>query len=104
MASANPFGAQTRLKTKSGEFKIYSLKKLADSKVGPIETLPFSIRVLLEACLRKLDNFIVSESHVRDLANWNAKAPKQTEVPFMPGRVVFTDFPAFPAAFDLPPL
>src|SRR5258708_1326362 len=101
MASANPFGAQTRLKTKSGEFTIYSLKKLADAKVGPIETLPFSIRVLLEACLRKLDNFIVSEAHVRDLANWNAKAPKQTEIPFMPGRVVLQDFTGVPAVVDL---
>src|ERR1700730_262358 len=101
MASANPFGAQTRLKTKSGEFKIYSLKKLADAKVGPIETLPFSIRVLLEACLRKFDNFIVNEDHVKDLANWNAKAPKQTEVPFMPGRVVLQDFTGVPAVVDL---
>ena len=30
MADTNPFGAQTRLKTNSGEFTIYSLKKLAD--------------------------------------------------------------------------
>ncbi len=39
-----------------------------------------SIRVLLEACLRKLDGFVVNDSHVIDLANWNAKAPKQVEV------------------------
>jgi aconitate hydratase len=101
MANANPFGAQTRLKTQSGEFSIYSLKKLAEAKVGPIETLPFSIRVLLEACLRKLDNFIVTEAHVRDLATWNAKAPKQTEIPFMPGRVVLQDFTGVPAVVDL---
>src|SRR5262249_35227192 len=97
----NPFGAQTRLKTNTGEFTIFSLRKLADSKVGPIEKLPYSIRVLLEACLRKLDHFIVNEGHVRDLANWNAKAPKQVEIPFMPGRVVLQDFTGVPAVVDL---
>ena len=101
MPSGNPFGAQKRLKTNSGEFTIYSLPKLAADKVGPVDSLPFSIRVLLEACLRKLDNFIVNESHVRDLANWNAAAPKQVEIPFMPGRVVLQDFTGVPAVVDL---
>jgi aconitate hydratase len=99
--SANPFNAQTRLKTSSGEFTIFSLKKLADARVGAIDTLPYSIRVLLEACLRKLDNFIVTEAHVTDLANWNAKAPKLVEIPFMPGRVVLQDFTGVPAVVDL---
>ena len=101
MLSKNPFGAEQRLQTNSGEFTIFSLPKLAAAKVGPIETLPFSIRVLLEACLRKLDNFIVTETHVRDLANWNAKAPKSIEIPFMPGRVVLQDFTGVPAIVDL---
>ena len=56
---------------------------------------------VLEACLRKLDNFIVSEKDVLELANWNAKAPKQVEVPFMPGRVVLQDFTGVPAVVDL---
>src|SRR4029077_6555003 len=85
----------------SGEFTIFSLKKLAEARVGPVEKLPYSIRVLLEACLRKFDHFIVSETHVRDLANWNAKAPRQVEIPFMPGRVVLQDFTGVPAVVDL---
>ncbi|MBS0263444.1 MAG: aconitate hydratase AcnA, partial [Planctomycetes bacterium] len=101
MAATNHFGAQSRLKTNSGEFTYYSLKKLAADKVGPIDKLPFSMRVLLEACLRKLDNFIVNESHIVDLANWDAKAPKQVEIPFMPGRVVLQDFTGVPAVVDL---
>lgn len=101
MAATNQFGAQTRLKTNSGEFTIYSLPKLAQANVGPIDKLPFSIRVLLEACLRKFDNFIVNENHITDLANWNAKAPRQVEIPFMPGRVVLQDFTGVPAVVDL---
>src|SRR5262249_38473248 len=75
--------------------------KLADAKIGPIDSLPFSIRVLVEACLRHVDNFIVTEAHVRELANWNAKAPRQVEIPFMPGRVVLQDFTGVPAVVDL---
>jgi aconitate hydratase len=101
MPSGKSFGAESRLKTKSGEFTIYSLPKRAAAKVGPIDKLPFSIRVLLEACLRKLDHFIVNENHVVDLANWNAPAPKQVEIPFMPGRVVLQDFTGVPAIVDL---
>ncbi len=51
----------------------FSLRKLADDKIGPIDTLPFSIRVLLEACLRKTDNFIVREADVVGLANWKGR-------------------------------
>src|SRR5712691_4763444 len=101
MASPKPFDAEGRLKTKSGDWKIFRLRKLADDKVGDIETLPFSIRVLLEACLRNVDGFVVNDTDVTELANWNAAKPKQIEVPFMPGRVVLQDFTGVPAIVDL---
>jgi aconitate hydratase len=101
MASSDPFSVKSSLKTSSGEYTIFSLPKLAAANLGAIDKLPFSIRVLLEACLRKFDNFIVNESHIRDIAGWNAKAPKQVEIPFMPGRVVLQDFTGVPAVVDL---
>ncbi|MCY2964800.1 MAG: aconitate hydratase AcnA [Planctomycetota bacterium] len=101
MPSANPFGVQTRLTSSRGDFTIFSLPKLAQEGHGSIDSLPFSIRVLLEACVRKYDGFIVTESHVRDLASWNSAAPKQVEIPFMPGRVVLQDFTGVPAVVDL---
>jgi aconitate hydratase len=101
MAGGNPFGAERRLETAAGNFKMFSLRKLADDKIGPVDSLPYSIRVLLEACLRKTDNFIVREADVVGLANWKAAAPEQVEVPFMPGRVVLQDFTGVPAVVDL---
>ena len=101
MSAPHPFDVQTRLKTSRGEFTVFSLPKLAKAGVGQIDHLPFSIRVLLEACLRKYDNFVVNETHIRDLANWNAAAPKQVEIPFLPGRVVLQDFTGVPAVVDL---
>jgi aconitate hydratase len=101
VTAKNPFGAEATLKTRGGNYTIYRLPKLAEDRIGDVETLPYSIRVLLEACLRNVDNFVVNESDVIDLANWNARAPKQVEVPFKLGRVVLQDFTGVPAIVDL---
>lgn len=101
MAAANPFGTESVLKTSGGEFKYYSLPKLAEKGFGQIQTLPFSMRVLLEACLRNVDGFIVNEEHVAQVANWDAAKPQQVEVPFMVGRVVLQDFTGVPAVVDM---
>ncbi|MDB5389480.1 MAG: aconitase [Planctomycetaceae bacterium] len=101
MAAGQVFGAAAKLKTRGGEVTIYRLQKLIDDGIGHIEKLPYSIRVLLEACLRHVDGFIVNESDVTNLANWNPTAPLQVEVPFKPGRVVLQDFTGVPAVVDL---
>lgn len=99
--SSNAFGSQGSLSTSKGDVTIYRLQSLVDQNIGDISTLPYSIRVLLEACLRNVDGFVVNEEDVVNLAEWNAKAPKQVEVPFKPGRVVLQDFTGVPAVVDL---
>ena len=101
MAATNPFGAECFLSTSSGELKYFSLPKLAAQGFGQIETLPFSMRVLLESCLRNVDGFLVTEEHVAQVANWDAVKPQQVEVPFMVGRVVLQDFTGVPAVVDM---
>ena len=51
MTQSNPFGAEAFLKTSTENVKYFRLQKLIDDGIGNIETLPYSIRVLLEACL-----------------------------------------------------
>lgn len=101
MPATNPFGAESVLKTSSGELKYYSLPTLATKGFGQIDTLPFSMRVLLEACLRNVDGFLVTEDHVAQVAKWDAAKPQQVEVPFMVGRVVLQDFTGVPAVVDM---
>ena len=101
MAATNPFGTESVLKTSGGEFKYFSLPKLAAKGFAQIDTLPFSMRVLLESCLRNVDGFIVNEEHVSQVANWDATKPQQVEVPFMVGRVVLQDFTGVPAVVDM---
>ncbi|WP_339735930.1 aconitate hydratase AcnA [uncultured Gimesia sp.] len=101
MASGNPFGAEGQFKAAGSEFTYYRLQKLIDDGIGNIEVLPYSIRVLLESCLRNVDGFVVNEADVNNLANWSAESPNPVEVPFKPGRVVLQDFTGVPAVVDL---
>jgi aconitate hydratase len=97
----NPFGSESTLSTKAGDVKIYRLAALAQQGIGHLEKLPFSIKVLLESCLRNMDNFIVNEDDVTGLAGWNAPKVNAVELPFNPARVILQDFTGVPAVVDL---
>jgi aconitate hydratase len=101
MATANPFNSRKTLTTGHGEYTYYDLSALAREGVGHVDRLPFSIKVLLEAMLRNVDGFVVTNDDVAGLAGWDASAPAQVELPFMPGRVVLQDFTGVPAIVDL---
>lgn len=66
-----------------------------------IKHLPYSIRILLESVLRQCDNYIITEEHIRNLANWNNFENLEAEVPFKPARVILQDFTGVPAVVDL---
>jgi aconitate hydratase len=97
----NPFGAQSTLSSKAGEFSIFRLNKLAELKLGDIDKLPFSIKVLLESCLRNCDDFEVTQQDVQRLAAWNPKQTEPAEIPFKPARVILQDFTGVPCVVDL---
>lgn len=79
----------------------YRINKLTEDGVADISRYPFSIKILLEALLRNVDGFFVSEEDVINLAKWNAAAPERQEVPFKPARVILQDFTGVPAVVDL---
>ncbi len=101
MGGLNPFNSKKVLKTSKGSYIYYDLNALREQRVGHVDRLPYSIRVLLEAMLRNVDGFVVTNDDVIGLANWNAKKPEAVEVPFMPGRVVLQDFTGVPCVVDL---
>ena len=95
------FGTLTTLNTQGGDLQFYSLPKLGQETSTDIDRLPFSIRVLLEALLRNVDDFVVTKDDVANLAAWDATNVQKTELPFKPGRVVLQDFTGVPAVVDL---
>ncbi|MFG0299243.1 MAG: aconitate hydratase AcnA [Phycisphaerales bacterium JB047] len=99
--AGDPFNAKDTLSVNGNEYSYINLKSLQAQGVGNIEKMPFSIRVLLEAMVRNLDGFIVTNDDIAGLANYNAKSVNSVEMPFMPGRVVLQDFTGVPCVVDL---
>ncbi len=82
--------------TPLGQRTIYRLDSL-----GSLDSMPYSIRVLLESCLRHCGNGIVTEEDVTAIASYDATNVGEVEIPFTPGRVVLQDFTGVPAVVDL---
>ena len=96
----DPFGAIAPLSTSAGEVRIHRLDRLAQRFGIPLERLPFSIRILLEAALRACDGYQVTEADVERIARWTPE-PQTGEVPFKPARVILQDFTGVPCVVDL---
>ncbi len=99
MTEKHPFDAVSTLATPMGERSICRLSALSD--LGDLDRLPYTIKVLLESCLRRLDGRIVTEEHIKLLANYDGANVPAEEIPFTPGRVVLQDFTGVPAMVDL---
>ncbi|OQA45831.1 MAG: Aconitate hydratase [Chloroflexi bacterium ADurb.Bin325] len=97
----NPFGARAILEGSRAPVYYYRLNALEEAGLGAVSRLPYSIKVLLEALLRQVDGFAVSEADVAHLAAWDAANVAPVELPFKPARVILQDFTGVPAILDL---
>ena len=95
----DPFGARTEMNTPLGERTLFRLTALAD--FGDIDSIPYSVKVLLEAALRNHDGSVVRDEDVHALAGYDASKAGEDEIAFRPGRVVLQDFTGVPAVVDL---
>jgi aconitate hydratase len=79
----------------------YSLKALEEAGLCRIQSLPYSIRVLLENILRTEDGYVTTEEDVARVAGWRPRRGGEDEIPFQPTRVLLQDFTGVPALVDL---
>ncbi|RNF05616.1 cytosolic aconitase [Trypanosoma conorhini] len=94
----NPFLRHVEmLAADGGEAKYFKLHEI-DPRY---ETLPFSIRVLLESAVRNCDEFDITSKTVDNIFNWRESCQKNIEIPFKPARVVLQDFTGVPCVVDL---
>ena len=98
----NPLNSLKTFDSGSGsDSYFYSLPALEEAGIGPVSKLPISIRLVLESVLRNCDGKRITEDDVKTLANWNAAAPSQSEIPFVVSRIVLQDFTGVPLLVDL---
>jgi aconitate hydratase len=83
------------------EYNFYDILRLEDQGLANISRLPFSIRILVENLLRKLDGNIVTEADLMAIANWKKHYDAPVEIPHHPARVLMQDFTGVPAVVDL---
>ena len=96
--STNPFDKILSEVDVLGEkCKFYDLSKLNDDRV---KKLPYTVRVVLETCIRNCDNFKVMEADIEKVLDWKNQQ-KKVEIPFCPARVLMQDFTGVPAVVDL---
>jgi len=100
--SHNLFNTRSSFKLADGkQGTLYSLPALEAAGIGKISRLPVSIRIVLESVLRNYDDKKVTETHIRQLANWQPNAPRSEEIPFVVARIVLQDFTGVPLLADL---
>ena len=94
--SKNSFGAKTTLEVSGKNYEIFDLTKLKGS-----ESLPFSLKILLENLLRTEDGANITANQIEALASWNPNSEPDTEIQFTPARVIMQDFTGVPCVVDL---
>ncbi len=96
--ASNSFGARAPLTVGDRTYDIFRLDALeADYRVS---RLPYSMKVLLENLLRQENGVDVTAQDVVAVATWDG-AESDTEISFMPARVLMQDFTGVPAVVDL---
>ncbi|MCB1679249.1 MAG: aconitate hydratase, partial [Halioglobus sp.] len=65
------------------------------------QTLPYTLKLLLENLLRHGAEAFVSDADIEALANWDPAAAPSQEIAFVPARVLLQDFTGVPAIVDL---
>jgi aconitate hydratase len=97
----NSFGSRAEIAVGSNKVALYRLDALIKAKVGDVETLPFSLRILLENLLRYEDGKTVNPADIEAVAKWDPTHRVDHEVQLRPARVLMQDFTGVPAVCDL---
>ncbi|MGN6112308.1 MAG: aconitate hydratase AcnA [Luteimonas sp.] len=96
---ADSFATRARLDVNGKSYAYSSLPKLGER--FDLAKLPYSMKILLENLLRHEDGVTVLPAHIEAVANWDPKAEPDTEIAFMPARVLLQDFTGVPCVVDL---
>ena len=94
--SKNSFDSKVQIEVAGKKYEIFDITKLPAAN-----SLPFSLKVLLENLLRTEDGANITSAQIEALANWNPDSEPDTEIQFTPARVIMQDFTGVPCVVDL---
>jgi aconitate hydratase len=100
MASVDSFGAKGTLDVRGKNYEIFRLSSVTGDGLD-VDSLPYSLKVLLENLLRTEDGANITADDIKALAGWDAAAEPSKEIQFTPARVIMQDFTGVPCVVDL---
>ncbi|MFH7324118.1 aconitate hydratase AcnA [Aeromicrobium sp. HA] len=98
--SVDTFKAKDSLSVGDASFDYYRLDAVQGEGLD-VASLPFSLKILLEALLRTEDGADITADDIKALASWDPKADPSKEIQFTPARVIMQDFTGVPCVVDL---
>ncbi|MES2311294.1 MAG: aconitate hydratase AcnA [Pseudomonadota bacterium] len=93
------FSVRDTLEVNGRKYAFASLTKLG--RRFDLKRLPYSMKILLENLLRHEDGIDVTAKEIEAVATWDSKKEPDTEIAFMPARVLLQDFTGVPCVVDL---
>lgn len=89
-----------QLTVNNQQYGYFSLPEAA-KKLGNIDRLPFSLKILLENLLRHEDGQKVAVKDIQAIVDWLKDKRSTQEIAYHPARVLMQDFTGVPAVVDL---
>src|SRR3978361_512679 len=94
------FGARGTLDVDGTSYQVFRLRA-GEGDGLDVDSLPFSLKVLLENLLRTEDGQDITADDIKAIAGWDADADPDKEIQYTPARVIMQDFTGVPGVVDL---
>ena len=90
------------IQTAEGEMTIYSLRELEKKGIiRDLSKMPYSIKIIVEGLLRQDDGKLINDDDVKAIASWNPEENTDSDIPWIPARVLLQDLTGGAAVTDL---
>ncbi len=80
----NPKDFIRQIKIRGTDYTVSDITMLEEKEIANIGRLPFSIRILVENLLRKLDGRVVQWEDLKNIAGWKRTYKDPVEIPYPP--------------------
>ncbi len=100
MTTTHKFDTFKQFKVNNRHYGYYDLRSSELQRLGDVNRLPFSIKILLENLLRNAPSNPDAEQDIKAMIGGDGGRPSR-EIQFYPARVLMQDFTGVPAVVDL---
>jgi len=94
-------GTRRTLDVNGKSYDYYSIQAAEDAGIGDVSRLPYSLKVVIENLLRRENGRSVTVDDIKALGAWLKSGTSETEIAYLPARILLQDLTGVPAVVDL---